>query len=736
MQNPMQSSVLNLWHELSAVASVRMINMPQLANPQSRWIFSALLLLACLTLPNASLWALPFAVQVSAESIERDGFRLDQVNVQLLEQGVRLTAGQAALSSQPDFLFGDLQLNCPELGDEAKGWCPAGDWQVLVRSGTAEWQQKLQGQINTAIWTEQNRQLESSLLASAFVAELQYSQSMSAPELRLEWSNQALAKLPFSELLPAQLAWVKAGQSSAVLTLNLGAAGANPAAATSASSASQTPAISLSYELSLKDISLDSPEGRFAAEGLDLQAKGHYRPGSTQKFSLSAKFLSGELLADSFYTAFGPPVLLLDAQLELAGDQLKVKQLKLSDDGAVLLQASASLSLEKPMDTLEYQVQQLQMRFPQAYERYLEPVLASRTLDRLTVTGGFSWAGSGVGSDFPSGTLAFDDLSVVDHARSRFAFTGMSAQVNVGASLGVSDFSWRGMLLGRINLGAGKVDLRTAPGLFELAQPLELAVLGGEFVVDEFRLQIPPTGSEAEPVVNFNASLNAMDMEQLTEALGWPTFAGKISGRIPGASFDQGVLSVDGLLSFDAFDGQIQLSDLRIERPFGVLPSFAADLRIDNLDLQKLTQAFSFGKIAGRLDGYVQDLRMLDWSPVSFDAWVGTPERQSDSRQISRQAVNSLTSIGGGGATAALTGPLMRLFSNFSYRRLGMGCRLENYVCSIRGLEDNDESVLIMEGSGIPKLMIQVFNRRMDFPQLLANLAAASAGEDIRIGDP
>jgi len=388
------------------------------------------------------------------------------------------------------------------------------------------------------------------------------------------------------------------------------------------------------------------------------------------------------------------------------------------------------------MDTLKYKVQELQMQFPLAYERYLEPVLASRTLDKLAVTGSFSWAGSGAGSEFPGGILAFDDLSVVDPARNRFAFTGMSAHVEVGASQGVSDFSWRGLLLGRINLGAGKVDLKTAPGLFELAQPLRLAVLGGEFVIDEFRLELAPADSNAEPAVNFNASLNAMDLEQLTEALGWPTFAGKISGQIPGVSFDQGVLTVDGLLSFDAFDGQIQLSDLRIERPFGVLPSLAADLKIDNLDLQKLTQAFSFGNIAGRLDGYVHDLRMLDWSPVSFDAWVGTPDRQGDSRQISRQAVNSLTSIGGGGATAALTGPLMRMFSNFSYRRLGMGCKLENYVCSIRGLEDNDESVLIMEGSGIPKLMIQVFNRRMDFPQLLANLAAASAGEDIRIGDP
>ncbi|HET6564428.1 MAG TPA: hypothetical protein VFG52_03355, partial [Xanthomonadales bacterium] len=368
---------------------------------------------------------------------------------------------------------------------------------------------------------------------------------------------------------------------------------------------------------------------------------------------------------------------------------------------------------------------------------YLEPILAPMTLDKLTVTGGFSWTGSGSGGEFPSGTLRFADLSVVDHEQDRFAFTGMNANIEAGQSSGRSEFSWRGMLLGRINLGAGQIDLATSPGSFALASPLKLAVLGGDFLVDEFSLQLPSANAaDADPVVKFNAGLKDMDMEQLTAALGWPTFAGKISGRIPGASYNQGVLTVEGVLSFEAFDGQIQLSDLRVERLFGVLPSFAANLDVQNLDLQMLTSAFSFGSIAGRLDGYVHDLRMLDWSPVSFDAWMGTPSGQADSRSISRQAVNNLTSIGGGGATAALTGPIMRMFSNFSYRRLGMGCKLENYVCAIRGLADEENSVVIMEGSGIPKLSIRVFNRRMDWPQLVANLAAATAGEGIRIGDP
>lgn len=126
---------------------------------------------------------------------------------------------------------------------------------------------------------------------------------------------------------------------------------------------------------------------------------------------------------------------------------------------------------------------------------------------------------------------------------------------------------------------------------------------------------------------------------------------------------------------------------------------------------------------------------MLDWRPVAFDAWLGTPETQRGSKGISRQAVNHLTTLGGGSATTALTSPLMKLFNNFSYKRLGFGCRMQNNVCDVRGVSEDDVSVLIMEGAGVPKITIRAYNRTVDWPQLLAHLAAATEGEGIRVGD-
>ena len=214
----------------------------------------------------------------------------------------------------------------------------------------------------------------------------------------------------------------------------------------------------------------------------------------------------------------------------------------------------------------------------------------------------------------------------------------------------------------------------------------------------------------------------------------WPRFNGLISGEIPGATLDNGVLSVDGAISIRVFDGQVTIGDLSVERPFGVLPSLGANVGIEQLDLAQLTETFSFGSISGRLDGHIENLRMLDWEPVAFDAWFATPPQQSKSKGISRQAVKNLTTIGGGGATAALSGPIMGLFDNFSYKRLGLGCRLRNNVCEISGIAEDDLSVLLLEGAGIPKITIRAFNRRVDWPQLVANLRSATGEGTIEIG--
>jgi hypothetical protein len=564
-------------------------------------------------------------------------------------------------------------------------------------------------------------ELRSELRARGLTAELTVVSRAGSVQADLVAKAQPLASLRSFEGLPPELEWVSGG------AFDLGFAWR------------QTPREpgGLSFRLALGQVAFDSPDGRFAGASLRLALEGSARGDDLSRLRLAGAVEGGELLIDDFYRNFDGSDLAFEAAAHWTDTALEIPSLQVRDDAALSLDGSAVLGLGAGGDDWSLEVDRLQLQFPLAYRRYLEPLAAAWTLDGLELTGRLAWNGAWSPDGVQSGDLDLRDLSIVDTQRGRFALTGLETQLRPGDHSFESRLSWRGLIFGRINLGAGEAALDSEPGAIALSEPLPLDVLGGQLRLERLKVMLPGSrgGVDEGPDIQLQASLDEVDIEQVTAAFGWPSFRGRLSGEIPGVSLDNGVLGVEGEIRVRVFDGLITLQNLSMERPFGVLPSLAADLEVHNLDLDQLTQTFSFGHISGRLEGHVRDLRMLDWKPVAFDAWLGTPTDQGGSKDISRQAVNNLTTIGGGPVTAALTNPLMRMFSNFSYRRLGLGCRLVDYVCELRGLSGNPESVLILEGAGIPKITIRAYNRRIDWPQMVANLLAVSAGDEIRMGD-
>lgn len=546
--------------------------------------------------------------------------------------------------------------------------------------------------------------------------------------LELETVGQPVTLLAGIAGLPAETAWLSRGRFDAALGL--------------VQAADRPPDVSVRFEGT--DLSFDSPAGQYAGEALALTLRGNLDFTDALGFDLRGAFAAGELLVGDFYRDFADAALDFDVRGVWTDHAIELARIRLGDGGALAVEAAARMGGaaadddnddEAPDWSLE--VTTLELSFPEAYRRYLEPVAAAWALDGLELTGTVSWNGEWQGGTLRSGDLEIGDFSIVDTSRQRFAVTGLESRLRPGDHDFDSRVTWLGLLIGRINFGGGNALLDSEPGAIALLEPLRLDVLGGQLNLAALKIFLPGGRADGsgEPDIMLRAGIEDLDMAQLTTALDWPAFDGRVSGEIPGVSLDDGVLAVDGEIRFEVFDGLVTVRNLGVERPFGVLPSLAADVEIFNLDLQPLTSAFSFGQIAGRLDGHVHDLRMLDWKPVAFEAWLGTPPRQERSNDISRQAVNRLTEIGGGGATAALSGPLMRMFSNFSYRRLGLGCTLRDNVCSLRGLADDGASVLLLEGAGVPKITIRAFNRNIDWPQMVANLLAISEGEEIQVGE-
>ena len=72
---------------------------------------------------------------------------------------------------------------------------------------------------------------------------------------------------------------------------------------------------------------------------------------------------------------------------------------------------------------------------------------------------------------------------------------------------------------------------------------------------------------------------------------------------------------------------------------------------------------------------------------------------------------------------------MIGLFDDFGYKRIGIGCRLANEVCTMRGLHSAGDTFTIVEGAGLPRLTVVGIHDTVDWPTLVERLSAVASGE-------
>jgi hypothetical protein len=196
---------------------------------------------------------------------------------------------------------------------------------------------------------------------------------------------------------------------------------------------------------------------------------------------------------------------------------------------------------------------------------------------------------------------------------------------------------------------------------------------------------------------------------------------GSLSGVIPELRYRRGTLAMDGELALRLFDGLVTAKNVQLIEPFGRAPRFHADVEVKNMDLELLTSKFDFGNITGRIDAHIGGLELAGWQPVRFDArFASSPGRYP--KKISQRAVQSISSLGGAGAAAAIQRSFLRFFDEFGYDRLGLSCRLANGVCEMDGIERAPQGYVIVKGGSVPAISVIGYNRSVDWPELLERL--------------
>ena len=365
-------------------------------------------------------------------------------------------------------------------------------------------------------------------------------------------------------------------------------------------------------------------------------------------------------------------------------------------------------------------------RLPALFDSYLKPLLEGGNWEGLRLVTGRArgrvrWRGEPQQARVLLENLSFDD------ALRRLGLNRLQAELHwqrrLESSARAFPSSWLGWHAGHlyaIPFGAARLLLRLVDDDIRLLRPAAIPVLDGRLRIRELEI----LDLTRAPQLRFAADLERISLAVLTRVLGLPPLAGSLNGHIPKVTYNhrRHTLAMDGRLVVKVFDGRIVMENLVVTDLFGALPRLRADLYLHDLDLEQVTRHFAFGRIDGRLEGYVRNLRLENWRPVAFDAWFGTPPGDRSHKRISQKAVKNLTTLGGGGAVGVLSRLVLSLFDEFRYQRLGLGCRLHRNVCELRGVADAPQGFYIVQGGGLPRIDVIGYNRRIDWPTLIARL--------------
>ena len=482
-------------------------------------------------------------------------------------------------------------------------------------------------------------------------------------------------------------------------------------------------------DLQASALGLETPDGLIAAAGVNGRIRVDYREQrGAQQVDTHLSLSGGELLVQSLYAVLpeSPVEVQVLMRRESAKAPWRLPTLAWRDPG--VLEASAVGELDEAGALSDLDLQLALVDLAQARDRYLTGFLAPAGFPDLVLSGRLDAEVAVRGAQPQRIRANLQGINAVDR-NARFTFAGIDGDLRwtQGSAPEVGRVSWNSAAVYGIGLGPAKAAFRSANGEFRLDAPTTFAVLDGNLSLSHFRWQAPtPTTSTR---IDLGLEMTALDLASLSQRLGWPPFTGQLGGSIPAAHYQDNVLSLDGGLRMDLFGGHVRIDHLVMERPFGVAPTLSGDVAIQDIDMEPMTRVFGFGWISGRLDGRIDHLRLVDWSPSAFDAWLETDRGWKGKRRISQRAVNDISSVGGSGLGGGLQARAMKIFEDFGYDRIGVGCKLADNVCRMSGLGSAGDGYIIVAGAGLPRIQVVGFRRSVDWPTLVARLQAATAGQ-------
>jgi hypothetical protein len=259
-------------------------------------------------------------------------------------------------------------------------------------------------------------------------------------------------------------------------------------------------------------------------------------------------------------------------------------------------------------------------------------------------------------------------------------------------------FTVEKMRFGQTTVGRMSATLSLFNNELRFHQALHGTIFGGEIIVGNL---LWPSVINNPKQISFSLDAKRLQLQALTQALGWPSFSGTLTGTIPEIQSSDTTLRTKGEIQAEIFGGRLRMSKLEIENPFSSLAAIRLDANLTNIELEQLSKTFAFGRISGILEGTVGDLIITDGQPAQFGADLHSVDRGGEQR-ISVEALNKITVLSSGQSAGALYGGLAGFFDSFRYSKLGFKAILRNDRLTLRGVETRGNEEYLVVGSFLP----------------------------------
>ena len=479
---------------------------------------------------------------------------------------------------------------------------------------------------------------------------------------------------------------------------------------------------SFDADIDLNQWQAQTKDGQIATEKLKLAATIQAeKKGKTWRFNAQTDFQEGAIYAEPVYLEAGsqPIVVEFSGDFQEQSKNFGLDNINISHPNVLSLSAQGKFGLNGVVDaTVALQVDDLKT----ASEVYIQPLFAATAMEGLGFSGQLKADFKLVQKSLTDLKASFSQLGISDSV-GRIDLQGGAGEIDwskQAVKLAKSKINWQKLTIFSMPIDASELRFTTTGHSFRLDQRTRLPLFGGEVVLKKLAMSFKDA---QKPDIHFQGAIHNVSLEKMTQALNWQPLSGEINGDIPGVSYRDNKLGIDGALKIQVFDGEVTVKDLAVSDLLSPLPKFYTDVEINRLDLDQITRKFDFGNMQGRLSGTVRDLYLENWQPVTFYAWLGTPDDDDSKHRISQKAVNSLASIGGGGAANMLSRTYLRFFENFGYDKVGIGCYLYEGVCQLMGVGAAEQGYYIVKGGGLPRIDVIGYNSRVDWKVLMERLS-------------